>query len=328
MGNSEVGHVGWQLRPHHRPGPQPGDAQPGERRLRRASRLARSRRRPAGAGRPPAPAGPGLRRRRPLPRRPPGTDRAPGGDRGVEIFVHALLDGRDTDPHGGLQYVKDLEAAMAEIGAGRIATVGGRYYAMDRDKRWDRVESSYDAASSAQGPEALTGERSRFLLLRLRFAGGGVESGDDHADRSRRVRGAHTALIGRPTSARRAPGDVRDGDGGLLQLPHRPRPRAHLRLRLPDFKDFGRGPLTLGVYVCMTQYDESFACRWSSRPRLAERHLPDLIAAPGWRQLRIAETEKYAHVTFFFNGGREEAFGRDRGLVPTPRSTPTTCSPR
>ncbi|NTV03400.1 2,3-bisphosphoglycerate-independent phosphoglycerate mutase [bacterium] len=224
--------------------------------------------------------------------------------RGVrEIFVHAFLDGRDTDPHGGLQYVKDLEAAMAEIGAGRIATVGGRYYAMDRDKRWDRVEKAWRALVHGEGERA-TGAAA---AIASSYEGGVT---DEFM--------LPTVIV---TEAGAPLATVRDGDAVFFWNFRSDRARELTwAFNVDGFDGFPR-PLRPAVdYLCMTVYDESLGLPVVFDPEAPRDLLADVFAAHGVTNLRTAETEKYAHVTYFFNGGREEPFaGEDRRLVPSPK---------
>jgi 2,3-bisphosphoglycerate-independent phosphoglycerate mutase len=225
----------------------------------------------------------------------------------AKVFVHAYLDGRDTPPSSALKYLDALEALMKDEGVGKIATVHGRYYGMDRDKRWDRVETSYQAMVRSLGPRAP-------------LAGAAVQASYD---------AKVTDEFMAPTVITQGNGDpvgpIRDGDGVMCFNFRADRAREMTRaLAFPDFKEFDRGGLKLGACVCMTQYDETFNLPVAFGPEQPSHIFPQLIAEAGWRQLRTAETEKYAHVTFFFNGGRELVFpGEDRFLVPSPRDVKT-----
>ncbi|MDO9693839.1 MAG: 2,3-bisphosphoglycerate-independent phosphoglycerate mutase [Candidatus Latescibacteria bacterium] len=221
----------------------------------------------------------------------------------AEIYVHAFLDGRDTDPHGGLQYVRDLEAALAGIGAGRIATVGGRYYGMDRDKRWDRVEKAWQAMVHGEGEKSFdaasairrsyeAGVTDEFVLPTVIVDGGGA-----------------------PLAT------VRDGDAVFFWNFRSDRARELTwAFNVDGFDGFPRPLRPVVDYLCMTVYDESLGLPVVFDPEAPRDLLADVFAAHGVTNLRIAETEKYAHVTYFFNGGREEPFaGEDRRLVPSPK---------
>ncbi len=225
----------------------------------------------------------------------------------AKVFVHAYLDGRDTPPSSALRYLDALEAFMKDEGVGKLATVHGRYYAMDRDKRWDRVETSYQAMVRSLGPRA-PGARAAVQA-----------SYDAKVTDEFVVPTVLTHGNGNPV------GPIRDGDAVMCFNFRADRAREMTRaLAFADFKDFDRGSLKLGVYVCMTQYDETFNLPVAFRPEQPSHIFPQLVAEAGWRQLRTAETEKYAHVTFFFNGGRELVFpGEDRFLVPSPRDVKT-----
>ncbi len=219
-------------------------------------------------------------------------------DAGVsDICIHAILDGRDTDPNSGLGYVRDLQTALDGIGAGRVVSVSGRYYAMDRDKRWDRVEKAwrlYVHGEGGSGADAAS-------IIEASYADGVT---DEFVLPTR---------VGEGTT-------VADGDGVFFWNFRADRARELTwAFNVDDFEGFDR-PLRPEIsYLCLTVYDESL-----DLPALftKERHagiLADALAAAGLKNLRTAETEKYAHVTYFFNGGREEPYpGEDRELVPSP----------
>jgi 2,3-bisphosphoglycerate-independent phosphoglycerate mutase len=224
-----------------------------------------------------------------------------------EIFVHCLLDGRDTPPKSGAGYLAQLEEEMKRTGAGRIATVMGRYYAMDRDKRWDRVEKAYNAmvlgsgnvfASAQQAIEQsyIDGVTDEFVLPAVI-----VNSGE-------------------------TVGEVKDGDGFIFFNFRSDRAREITRTFTdPGFDGFARKSVPkLACYTCMTVYDETFNLPVAFGPEVLKNILGEVIGNAGMKQLRIAETEKYAHVTFFFNGGNEVPFpGEDRVLIPSPREVAT-----
>ena len=225
----------------------------------------------------------------------------------VKVFVHAFLDGRDTPPQSALGYVDQLQDFMTREGVGKLATVGGRFYGMDRDKRWDRVEKAYDAMVRSAGPKAPTAHAA-------------VQASYDAKVHDEFI--APTVLIngnGDPV------GPIRDGDAVMFFNFRADRAREMTRaLAFADFRDFDRGGLKLGSYTTMTQYDETFSFPTAFAAEQPSHIFPQLVAEAGWRQLRTAETEKYAHVTFFFNGGRELVFpGEERHLVPSPRDVKT-----
>jgi 2,3-bisphosphoglycerate-independent phosphoglycerate mutase len=224
--------------------------------------------------------------------------------RGVaHIYVHVITDGRDTPPTSGVQYLKDLLAKVEEIGTGAVATVGGRYYAMDRDNRWGRTEQAFRAIVTGEGkthddPVAAVeesyaaGKTDEFIepvvILREGRPVGRIERGDSvvffnfRADRARQLTRALTQ-----------------------------RPEGRFSFTPPDLD------LT---YACMTSYDQTFDLPVAFAPQTMSGILAGVFAAHGVRNLRIAETEKYAHVTYFFNGGLETVFdGETRILIPSPK---------
>ncbi|HWP34797.1 MAG TPA: 2,3-bisphosphoglycerate-independent phosphoglycerate mutase [Thermodesulfobacteriota bacterium] len=244
--------------------------------------------------------------------------------RGVaRILLHAFLDGRDTPPKSALGYLGQLEAAIASKGwPARIATVSGRYYAMDRDKRWERTERAYRAIVAAEGPRAPSaaaavaaayeqGVTDEFVVPTVLTGGGPA------GDREATARGP--AL----------PAPVEDGDA-VVFFNFRPDRARQLTRALvdPAFDGFARPRLPrLARFVSMTQYDATFerlGVRVAFPPEPIRDHLGELVSRLGRPQLRIAETEKYAHVTYFFSCGEEAPLpGEERCLVPSDRSVPT-----
>ncbi len=216
----------------------------------------------------------------------------------TEVYVHCFLDGRDVPPDSGLDYVRQLEAKMQEIGCGKIASVMGRYYAMDRDNRWERVEKAYNAIALGKGVAAQSGAAA-------------VEAsyGEDILDEF-----VVPAVVngGAPVEA---------GDG-IIFFNFRPdRAREITRTFVDDaFNGFDRTRIPVN-YVCMTQYDASMPnVDVAFRPQELTNTFGEYISKKGLKQLRIAETEKYAHVTFFFNGGVEQVYdGEDRALIASPK---------
>jgi 2,3-bisphosphoglycerate-independent phosphoglycerate mutase len=224
--------------------------------------------------------------------------------KGVEkVFVHAFLDGRDTSPTGGVGFLKQLMDKFKEHGIGRLATVGGRYYAMDRDKRWERVQKAYQAMVSGEGNQASNiidaVSQSYNNQVTDEFVVPIVIRGDEN----------------QPT------GRIEKKDVGIFFNFRADRAR-ELSYALADenFKEFPRpGNLTIDL-VNLTLYDEKLRTNVAFPPIKMKNILGEVLSKEGKRQLRIAETEKYAHVTFFFNGGEEKSFkGEDRILIPSPR---------
>ena len=220
-------------------------------------------------------------------------------DKGLErVYIHCFLDGRDVSPTSGKGFVQELQDKCAALGVGRIATVMGRYYAMDRDKRWERVQMAYDAMVYGEGhhnsdPVAAVAE-SYANNITDEFVEPVVVDGD---------------------------GTVNDNDS-IIFFNFRPdRAREITRAIVdPDFDGFRREffPTT---YVCNTEYDATMPNVLVAWPRIAVKDgLGEYLSSMGLTQLRIAETEKYAHVTFFFNGGVETQYpGEDRVLVASPK---------
>ncbi len=217
-----------------------------------------------------------------------------------EVYVHAILDGRDTPPQSALEYIEQLEEKMEELGVGEIATVSGRYYTMDRDERWDRTEKAYKALVKAEGREAATAKEA-------------VKNSYEEGVNDEFV---EPAVIN-------PEGSIDDGDALIFFNFRADRARQITRaLALEEFAEFERDadhPEDL-YYVCMTEYDEDFDLPIAFPPMTVENGLGEILSREGLKQLRIAETEKYAHVTFFFNGGEEkELEGEERVLIPSPQ---------
>ena len=221
-----------------------------------------------------------------------------------DVYVHALLDGRDVGPTTGAGYVKQLVDECARLGVGRIATVQGRFYGMDRDKRWDRVEKGYAAMVCGEG---------------------NVDSDPVHAVEESYKNGVTDEFV-IPTVCD-PDGVIRSGDS-VIFLNFRPDRAREMTRALVDreFDGFERrnGWFPL-CYVCTTQYDASIqGVEIAFPPEEIEMTFGEYLGKLGRRQLRIAETEKYAHVTFFFNGGTEATYpGEDRCLIPSPKEFPT-----
>ncbi len=228
--------------------------------------------------------------------------------RGIgDVCIHAFLDGRDTPPKSGGDYLEQLEARLAELGLGRVATVMGRYFAMDRDNRWERVERAYRTLTAGEGEVvASSAEAIR----------GAYDAGQtDEFVEPRVIRSE-----GRPA------GTIADGDAVIFFNFRSDRAREITRaLTDPDFDGFVRTQAPrLATYVCLTEYDETFDLPVAFAPQSYANILGEVVARAGKKQLRIAETEKYAHVTFFFNGGSEVPFaGEERVLIPSPKEVAT-----
>ena len=221
-----------------------------------------------------------------------------------EVYIHAFLDGRDTPPSSALEYLEELEKVCLEKGIGRIATVGGRYYAMDRDKRWDRVEKGYAAMVYGEGDEA----DSAIQAVKNSYA-------KDVTDEF--MIPAVITRSGKPV------GVIKPGDPVIFFNFRPDRAREITRAFVdPDFNGFNRRNGYLKPYfVCMTQYDETLKTPLLFPPEEKMKNiLAEVLGNHGLKQLRIAETEKYAHVTFFFNGGEETPYPlEDRILIPSPK---------
>ena len=220
-------------------------------------------------------------------------------DKGLtKVYVHCFLDGRDVSPTSGKDFVKALQDKCAQLGVGRIATVMGRYYAMDRDKRWERVQMAYDAMVYGEGHRS----SDPVAAVTESYANGVT---DEFVE----------PVVIDPD------GTISDNDS-IIFFNYRPdRAREITRAIVdPDFDGFAREffPTT---YVCNTEYDASMPNVQVAWPRMAVKNgLGEYLSSMGMTQLRIAETEKYAHVTFFFNGGVEKQYpGEDRVLVPSPK---------
>ncbi|UWG97135.1 2,3-bisphosphoglycerate-independent phosphoglycerate mutase [Dehalobacter sp. DCM] len=219
-----------------------------------------------------------------------------------KIFVHPVLDGRDVLPQSAKVFLTQLESKLKELGKGKIATVSGRYYVMDRDKRWDRVERAYNALVHGQGPMACN-------------AIAAVENSYDKKIIDEFV--DPTVIIdetGKPISM------IEDGDSVIFFNFRADRAREITRAFIQeDFDGFARSNRPKVQYVCLTEYDATFDCPVAFPPQNLENTLGEVLAEHDLKQLRIAETEKYAHVTFFFNGGIEEPDnGEERCLIPSP----------
>lgn len=221
----------------------------------------------------------------------------------ADVCIHAFMDGRDTPPTNGRQYLQELEVQLQTIGVGRISTVTGRYWAMDRDNRWDRVEKAYLALVQGTGRSFSTATEA----IEQAYAAGQT---DEFIE---------PCIVG-------SPGTIDDGDGVIFFNFRADRAREMTRaLTLSDFSGFKRHKRPqLGGFVCLTEYDETFHLPIAFPSETFHNILAEVLAEAGLKQLRMAETEKYAHVTFFFNGGVERAWsGEDRVLIPSPQDVAT-----
>ncbi|MGF1487377.1 MAG: 2,3-bisphosphoglycerate-independent phosphoglycerate mutase [Prochloraceae cyanobacterium] len=223
----------------------------------------------------------------------------------ADVCIHAITDGRDTIPKQAIDPIEKIEAKIAEIGIGRIATISGRYYAMDRDRRWDRTKLAYDTIT---GSGTVDG-RSAKEIIEASY-GEGI-----------------TDEFIKPT--RIAPGAVEPGDGVIFYnfRPDRARQLCYAFLN-SDFDGFEREKLEPLEFVTFTQYDANLPARVAFKPQNFNKILGEVIADRGLQQFRTAETEKYPHVTYFFNGGKEQPFkGEKRELIPSPMVATYDCEP-
>lgn len=215
-----------------------------------------------------------------------------------EVYVHAFLDGRDVPPQSAEPYLTELEEKCKEIGTGKIATISGRYYAMDRDTNWDREQKAYEAIAHAEGVSA----DSAVEGLKASYANG-----------------ANDEFVV-PCVIKGYAG-MKNGDGAIFFnfRPDRARQLTHAFVD-KEFNGFERDENLKIPFATFSQYEEGMNALVAFPPESIKNTLGQIIADKGLTQLRIAETEKYAHVTFFFNGGVEEQFaGEDRILVPSPK---------
>ncbi len=219
-----------------------------------------------------------------------------------KVFVHCFLDGRDVPPSSGKDYVSELAEKIKEIGVGKIATVMGRYYAMDRDNRWDRVEKAYNAMVKGNGETAACGicavanSYNKNVTDEFVVPAVVVENGE-------------------------AVGKIQENDSVVFANFRPDRAREITRTIVdPEFNGFEREYFKT-YFVCMTQYDKTMPnVEVAFKPQVLTNTLGEYLSLKGKKQLRIAETEKYAHVTFFFNGGVEKVSeGEDRALINSPK---------
>ena len=224
-------------------------------------------------------------------------------ENGVEnVYVHAFTDGRDTDPKSALTFIEDVEKYMQEVGVGKFASVSGRYYAMDRDKRWERIQLAYEAMVDGKGETATSAKEA-------------VEKAYKENKTDEFVLPTVIVEDGNPV------GLIKENDSIIFGNFRPDRARQITRALVCDeFVGFER-PCMKTYFVCLTTYDITIKnVHVAFKPQSLENTLGEYLAKNGKTQLRAAETEKYAHVTFFFNGGVEEPNkGEDRLLVPSPK---------
>jgi 2,3-bisphosphoglycerate-independent phosphoglycerate mutase len=223
------------------------------------------------------------------------------------IFIHPILDGRDTSPTSGISYIRQLQEFLNSAGTGRIATIVGRYWAMDRDTRWDRVEKAYQLFTQLKGSPADDPVKA-------------VQHSYDQGRTDEFVTPIVIQYQNGPT------GKVEDGDSIIFFNFRADRAKEITRaFTEKGFNQFDRAQVPdLEGFVCMTQYDETFDLPAAFGPQHLDNILGEVLSRNHIPQLRIAETEKYAHVTYFFNGGDENVFeGEQRLLIPSPRDVAT-----
>jgi len=234
-----------------------------------------------------------------------------------KLYLHAFLDGRDTAPKSAGESIKKMDAKFAELGTGRIASIIGRYFAMDRDHRWPRVQKAYDLMTTGKAD----------FVSETALGGLGMAYNRDETDEFVQA----TAVV----PAGEAAVGIEDGDSIIFMNYRSDRARQITRPFIePDFADFERAVVPkLAMFASLTEYKSDFDVPVAYPPDRLKQVFGEYISGLGLHQLRIAETEKYAHVTFFFNGGREEPFEfEDRVLinspdVPTYDLQPEMCAP-
>ncbi len=219
-----------------------------------------------------------------------------------EVYIHAVLDGRDTPPQSSLIYVEQLEKALKEIGIGKIATLSGRYMAMDRDKNWDRIEQAYDVMTSGTGEKANSAKEA----VEVSYA---KDITDEFVKPTNIVENGEVI------------GLMKDGDG-VICANFRPDRSRQITRAIVDtnFEGFTRKKSPKVNFVCLAQYDATIDAPVAYPPEEIRNGLGEVLAKAGKTQIRTAETEKYAHVTFFFNGGKEDPYeGEIRLLTDSPK---------
>lgn len=222
-----------------------------------------------------------------------------------KVFVHCFMDGRDTPPSSGLDYIQQLEEKINQLGIGRIASIHGRFYAMDRDKRWERIQKSYDVLVESNQQ----GEISAQDLIKKSYQQGITDE-----------------FIVPSRISQTSPTGLTDSDAVIFFNFRADRARQITQaLTDENFSGFKRSYFPkLSCFVCMAPYDVTFKLPIAYTPNYPKGTLAEILSEKGLSQLRIAETEKYAHVTYFFSGGREKELpGEKRILIPSPREVAT-----
>ncbi|MES9873451.1 MAG: 2,3-bisphosphoglycerate-independent phosphoglycerate mutase [Candidatus Sedimenticola sp. PURPLELP] len=226
-------------------------------------------------------------------------------ERGAKrVYVHAFLDGRDMPPKSALASLEKMDAVFSELGSGRIASIVGRFYAMDRDRRWERVEEAYDLLTQGK------------CEYRTADAVTALEMAYDRGESDEFVKATCVVPEGEQ------PVTIEDGDTVLFMNYRSDRARQLTKTFIkPDFSGFERKRTPkLSCFISLTEYNKEFDIPVAFPAERLKNVFGEYVSSLGLRQLRLAETEKYAHVTFFFNGGKEEPFdGEDRILVPSPK---------
>ncbi|MBI4377673.1 MAG: 2,3-bisphosphoglycerate-independent phosphoglycerate mutase [Nitrospinae bacterium] len=220
------------------------------------------------------------------------------------LFIHPFLDGRDTPPKSAEKYISDLNSKIRELKIGRIATIMGRYYGMDRDKRWERTKKAHDAIVCGIGNRYRNPEEALQKSYQNKVTDEFVLPSVIVDDEDKPI------------------GTIKEGDSVICYNFRSDRARQIIRvLHEEGFKEFERGNKNLKLHItCLTEYDVKFILPVAFPPNIPRNGLGEILSRRGIRQFRTAETEKYAHVTFFLNGGIEESFsGEDRLLVPSPK---------
>lgn len=229
-------------------------------------------------------------------------------EKGVkEVYIHGILDGRDVPPRSAAKYIEELEAKITELGLGKIATISGRYYAMDRDKRWERTQLAYDLYAEGKG-------------LQAKNAMDALKNAYDRDENDEFVK---------PTFIE--DGQTISDNDSIIFFNFRPDRARQITRAFVDgeFDGFNRNKYPKVHYTCFTQYDEALEVPIAFQPQDIKKTLGEVLASCNIKQLRIAETEKYAHVTFFFNGGVEVANAHeDRVLIPSPKVATYDLAPQ
>ncbi len=231
-----------------------------------------------------------------------------------DVHLHAFTDGRDTPPTSGLGYIRQVEAKMREIGVGQIASISGRYYAMDRDNRWDRVEKAWRAIVMGEGPQFSSSEAA--IQYYYDHPTAPNMSGDEFV--------TPCVITGRPGKGPLA--TIEDGDAVIFYNYRGDRPRELTKAFVyPDFDGFPRPRTPKVHFTTLTAYEEGLPVHVAyPKPPKMTSILGEYVSSLGKKQFRCAETEKFPHVTFFFNDYREDPFpGEDRAMAPSPKDVKT-----